>query len=377
VQPATVRLFRLDRSERVLLPVFGSGHPLDVLGPLEGLLESPEPAVFDDERPTPKALAPAALSIRLAVAGEPVGLLALSARSDERPYEGGDVAFVSSLAGPLAAALVNTRAYEEIEALNQELEARVIARTRELEDKNAELALLNERKDELVATVSHDFRSPLAIIRQNVQTMLRDLGQMEAADLRYFLEAVSRQEGRLASMCENLLDLARLKQTRAPSDDVHMGRLVASLVEGFRPRADDAGVALEVTVEEGAPLVVKGDADRLGQVLQNLVDNAIKFTPPRGQVRVRLGADEGRLILCVEDSGCGVPASALHRLFEPFFQVPRASHAGQGSGLGLAIAKAVVDAHGGVIEVFSEEGAGTRFVLSLGAAPLDASLVFA
>src|SRR5690606_33029048 len=145
-------------------------------------------ALFDDDDRPPPGLEDAVLALRLAVAGEPVGLLVLSARSDARPYEGGDAAFVSSLAGPLAAALVNTRAYAEVEALNQELEARVEARTRELANKNEALALLNRRKDELVATVSHGFRSPLAIIRQNVQTLLRDLKQMAPDDLRSFLE---------------------------------------------------------------------------------------------------------------------------------------------------------------------------------------------
>lgn len=369
VQPATVRLYRLERGERRLLPVLGATAALDLDDASAAVLGSSEVALYDDEDRPPPGLEDATLALRLAVAGEPVGLLVLSARSDGRPYEGGDAAFVASLAGPLAAALVNTRAYAEIQALNQELEARVEARTRELALKNEELALLNQRKDELVATVSHDFRSPLAIIRQNVQTLLRDLKHMDPEDLRYFLEGVARQEDRLTAMCEKLLDLARLKQIEAPSDEVDLEQLVRQLVDGFLPRARDASVALSVVVAEGAPVRVRGDKERLGQVLQNLVDNALKFTPEGGNVSVRLvrGERPGTLVIEVSDTGHGVPPDALGRLFEPFFQVPSNKHAGQGSGLGLAIVKAVVEAHGGQIDVESEEGEGTTFRVTLAA----------
>lgn len=380
VNPAAFELYRLDRNEQLLLPEVGHGRRSPVDDALSSLLERTDPALFDDEEPAPAELGDAVIALRLAVANEPVGLLVLSGRADSRPYEAGDVAFVSSLAGPLAAALVNTRAYEEVEALNQELEQRVQERTRELREANLELALLNERKDELVATISHDFRSPLAIIRQNVQTILRDLGFMERDDLQHFLEGVARQEGRLTSMCTNLLDLARLKHTRAPDERVDLADLAEGLLAGFEVKAQQAGVDLGLELLPDAPVVVRGDAGRLGQVLQNLVDNAIKFTPSGGAVGIRLapqvGEREGdgpaRLRVEVSDTGCGVPAPDLERVFEPFFQVPRQTHVGQGSGLGLAIAKAVVDAHGGEISVSSVEGEGTTFVIVLAGEVPDA-----
>jgi signal transduction histidine kinase len=370
VVPGRFELYRLDADGQVLLPLLSGARSLEVDAPMDRLLDRTDPAIFDEEEPAPGPLRGAVFSLRLAVADEPVGLLVLGPRADGRPYEGGDAAFVSSLAGPLAAALVNTRAYQEIETLNRDLERRVVERTRELEQTNEELNDLNHRKDELVATVSHDFRSPLASIRQNVQTILRDLGEMEPNDLRYFLEGIARQEGRLSSMCENLLDLARLKETRAPQDKVDVRELVDGLMDGFAVRAEQAGVELEIESEEDAPAVVRGDPQRLGQVLQNLVDNAIKFTPSGGRVTVHLGATEDtaggeRLRIRVMDTGCGVPARALPRLFEPFFQVPSESHAGKGSGLGLAIVKAVVEAHRGSIHVDSHEGEGTTFTITL------------
>lgn len=392
IGPSFFELYRLDREREGRLD--REGHPLLLLpqnAPAEGpnrqpvpvdaliqsWLERADPVVIDDEMPAPPSLGRVALAVRLAVANEPVGLLVVGPRPEGILYEANDVAFVAALAGPLAAALVNTLSFEAVARLNRELEARVVARTAELEQKNSELATLNQRKDELVATISHDFRSPLAVIRQNVQTILRDLPRMDHDDIKSFLQGVSRQEDRLTALCTNLLDLARLKQKTPPSSPVDLGDVARRLVDDLAPRARAAGVALALRVEDGAPRVVRGDPDRLGQVLQNLVDNALKFTAPGGRIDVLLARRDGQrpLLLEVKDTGCGVPAHALPRLFEPFFQVPTNAHAGQGSGLGLAIVKAVVDAHDGEVAVQSAEGEGTTFAIRL--AGLDESGVAA
>jgi two-component system sensor histidine kinase ResE len=211
----------------------------------------------------------------------------------------------------------------------------------------------------------------LAIIKQNVQTLLRDLPRMDDDDKRMFLEAIARQEDRLTSMCINLLDLARLKQKEAPTESVDAAAIGRMIIDGFAMRAKEKGVALSLLVDDDAPVIVRGDGDRLGQVVQNLVDNALKFTPAGGAIALRLQKEQQKeqekhhLRIVVEDSGCGVPADALQRLFEPFFQVPRQSHVGQGSGLGLAIVKAVIEAHGGSVAVSSVEGRGTTFTVVL------------
>ncbi len=394
IRPVSLEVWRLDAASdgddvgpTHLVPLLNKTAPIVVDDAVQATLEHSEPQVCDDEAPAPPVfgarIADAAIIVRLAVAGEPVGLLIVGERSDGKPYEGADVAFVGSLAGPLAGSLVSTMAFEAVERLNRELEARVVARTAELAQKNDELALLNQRKDELVASVSHDFRSPLAIIRQNVQTMLRDLSSIERDDLRMFLQAIGRQEGRLTSMCTNLLDLARLKQRSRLQDPVDLAGVARVIAETFAPRARDKNVELVVDINDGGEhdaLVVGGDADRLSQLLQNLVDNALKFTPNGGRITLSVVAANDNVVVVVSDSGIGIGKDALGRVFEPFFQVPNQSHVGQGSGLGLAIVKAVVDAHGGDIIVESvvesvvdsaDSGApspapsGTRFVVTL------------
>lgn len=365
VKPRSFELYRLAPDTPRLYPeVDRFAAPIEVTPEMRAFLARTEAAVFDDEVIAPVGLEGAALALPLTVANEPVGLLVVGQHRDGLPYEGGDVAFVTSLAGPLAAALVNTRAYEEVETLNRDLEGRVIERTAALQDINEELARLNQRKDELVATISHDFRSPLAIIRQNVQTILRDMGQMDEDDLRHFLEGVARQETRLTSMCTNLLDLARLKNRRLPADKVDVGALAAQIVADYEMKAEAAGVDLILERDENEPVRIQGDAARMEQVLQNLVDNAIKFTPRAGEVRVTVENTGDQAVLTVADTGCGVPQDALPRLFEPFYQVPRQSHVGQGSGLGLAIVNAIIEAHRGEVSVQSAENEGTTFVLS-------------
>lgn len=376
IRPVFIEVWRLDANAESLdgaarlVPLLSSRPPIVVDQALLVFLEKSEPQVCDDEQPAPIAVnddaGDTSIVVRLAVAGETVGLLVVGERSDGRPYEGTDVAFVGSLAGPLAAALVSTLAFEAVERLNRDLEMRVQNRTAELALKNDELALLNQRKDDLVNSVSHDFRSPLAIIRQNVQTVLRDLHSIDEEDLKMFLEAIARQEARLTSMCTNLLDLARLKQREAIREQVDLRALCRMIVDTFSTRASSKGVNVTFVVEEGLTPVVAGDGDRLGQVVQNLVDNALKFTAAGGGISLRLSAGEHHdVVMVVADDGCGVPAEALPRLFEPFFQVPLQSHVGQGSGLGLAIVKAVVEAHRGRIDVASTEGVGTTFTVVL------------
>jgi len=367
VKPTFFELYRYDAQHQVFVPELKrEAASLTSSHELRRLFLQTKATLFDDELPAPPQLESAHMALPLTVANEPVGLLVLGSHDEGLPFEGADEAFVTSLAGPLGAALVNTSAYEAVEALNRDLERRVQERTRELKEKNAELAFLNQRKDDLVATVSHDFRSPLAIIRQNVQTVLRDFNLMDEEDMRDFLGGVARQEARLTEMCENLLDLAKLKNVRPVGVVVDVQPLLRSIVDDYGPRAAAKGVALHLEVEDVASNAqVRGEEERLLRVVQNLVDNAIKFTPADGTVSVALNVDGEDVIVDIQDTGVGVPADSIDRLFEPFYQVPLQSHVGQGSGLGLAIVNAIVESHGGHIEVTSVLDEGTRFRIRL------------
>jgi signal transduction histidine kinase len=331
----------------------------------DAALATPHPPGGPEAPELPKALKDAALALPLVVADEAVGLLVLGRRADGMSMDGDDLAFLQGLAGPLAAALVNAQAFARIENLNLELESRVAARTQELAEKNLKLAQLNARKDELVATVSHDFRTPLAVIRQNVQTLLRDHRIMEAEDRREFLEAVARQEERLTTLCTQLLDLARLKDPTFEKRPVDFLQVIEAALSAQRQKIQERGIQVdwaEPSTEGLAPKpwTLQGDETRLYQVVQNLLDNALRHAPEGGKVTVHLTASDGPAGLALEvgDSGKGLAKDEAERVFEPFFQ---GSDQVGGSGLGLAIVSAVVHAHDGRVTAENGPGGGALF----------------
>jgi two-component system sensor histidine kinase ResE len=189
---------------------------------------------------------------------------------------------------------------------------------------------------------------------------------MQAAQIIY------NESGRMHRMALDLLDLAKLEAGTADlkMSAVNIGLLLWNISEKFTPQAQKAGIYLQVITPQDLPTLI-GDGDRLAQVLMNLVDNALKFTPWHGEVTLAAENAGNEIQITVADSGTGVPKEALPRLFDRFYQVDasRAGGEGHGVGLGLAIVQEIVDAHSGRISVRSELGHGTTFVIHLPLTP--------
>jgi two-component system phosphate regulon sensor histidine kinase PhoR len=238
-------------------------------------------------------------------------------------------------------------------------------------DDLTELRRLRRIRSEFVDNISHELRTPLTNVRLLTETLARDLE--EDVDLDRVRDRVGRIEvetGHLVQMVNELLDLARIEGGGAQLhvDDVELGKVVGSVVERLRTFAERQGVRLETAVAPGIPLV-HGDAERLGQVLLNLVHNAVKFSPPGELVTVSVAAGGSEVVVSVADAGPGIAPADQGRIFERFYKVDRARVRGKGgTGLGLAIARHVVEAHGGRIWVESAEGRGSTFFFSLPAA---------
>jgi signal transduction histidine kinase len=215
-------------------------------------------------------------------------------------------------------------------------------------------------KDEFVASVSHELRTPLTSIRGYVDILLErdDLD----AEQRAQLEVVARNGERLSRLVDDLLDTAWLN---GGSMEVVRGwhdlsGIVRASVDAATPAAERAGVELELEAPATLPTLV--DAGRIAQAIDNLISNAIKYTPGGGRVGVRLIVDGGRIEICVADSGIGIEAGDRNQLFTRFFRARHAEEQSvQGVGLGLSIAKSIVESHGGRIEVDSEVGRGSVF----------------
>jgi signal transduction histidine kinase len=241
----------------------------------------------------------------------------------------------------------------------------------QLERLSAALNRMIERLEEsflyvsrFTADASHELRTPLTILRGELEAAAE---QPEIApDLRETIGSALEETERLSHIVENLMAISRLDagEARMERDILDLAELAASTTEQIRLLAVDKDVALQCESEER--VAVEGDRARLKQVIVNLVDNAIKYTPAGGLVGVKVYASNGRAMLEVNDNGVGIPAEALPHIFERFYRVDKArSRQMGGAGLGLSIIKAIVTAHGGQVRVESVEGRGSRFLVEL------------
>jgi len=234
----------------------------------------------------------------------------------------------------------------------------------------SELRRLQQIRAEFVDNLSHELRTPLSTISLLAETLARDAdsaGPAVPAKMRDRITKIEVETGHLVQMVNELLDLARI-ESGGPLvliDDVDIGRVAAESAERLRLFAERQGLRLVVDVPDGLPKV-RGDEARIGQVVVNLLHNAVKFSADEGgEVAVRARADDGEVVVSVADQGIGIPKSDQGRIFERFYKVDRARVRGGGTGLGLSIARNVLQQHGGRIWVESEEGVGSTFSFAL------------
>jgi two-component system phosphate regulon sensor histidine kinase PhoR len=251
----------------------------------------------------------------------------------------------------------------------------------------AELRRLQRIRAEFIDNLSHELRTPITTIGLLVESLGRDTeaaaqaGTPVPAKMRERIGKLEVETGNIAQMVAELLDLARIESggRQLHLDDVDLGRIATESAERLRPFADRQGVTLRVEVAPGLP-PVRGEAARLAQVFANLVHNAVKFSPSGTEVVVGVARQpsDGRptaarprsaapemLVASVRDEGAGVAPADQARIFERFYKADRTRTSGGGTGLGLAIARHIVEGHGGVIRVESEEGRGALFTFTI------------
>ena len=297
----------------------------------------------------------------------PLVLLVQALRGE--PLEPYVVAGLGSVIGLLVVARLTgvLRALERIRL--RERTARSLAEETQsrLELQNEELVEADRLKDEFVALISHDLRTPLTSIIGYVELALdKDVEPPLDEERQSYLEVVERSSERLLRLVDDLLFVARLQSGRLALAPVELDlcRVVGQAVEEARPRAEAKSLAFSFL--GSSPVVIEGDKGRIFQLLDNLISNAIKFTPDGGRVDVRVVPALDGAVIEVSDTGMGLSPGEAELVFDRFFRSSRA-HEQQvpGTGLGLFIARAIAEAHGGTLTASSRDGSGTTFRIEL------------
>jgi len=286
------------------------------------------------------------------------GLISLVRRPEAPPFTAADDRLLSAVGNQLAVAIERTRLRQEA------AEAEILRRTDELRT-----ALLN--------TVSHDLRTPLSSIIASASSLLQQDVQWTEDERRDFARAIEEEGERLNRLVGNLLDLSRIQAgSLVPQRGWYdLGALVDDVLGRLSSIASKHTVT--TSIEDELP-PVSLDYVEIDEVLTNLIENAVKYTPPGSEIVIRATREDDEVRVEVADRGPGIPPEALARLFEPFYRVQREGQTARGTGLGLAVAKGLVEAHGGHIRAENRKEGGASFVFSLplgepGQAPVEAA----
>jgi signal transduction histidine kinase len=249
-----------------------------------------------------------------------------------------------------------------LRAYNEKLVERLEQRVRELTQANAEVQELDRLKSQFLSTLSHELRTPLTSLIGYLELFDRGmLGQLTAPQ-REAVAVMRRSSETLAQQLNNLLYFQELRGRSFSLRAVRPLELLRPLIAGMEERARSAGIALDAVTTDAAP--IHADVMALEQLVRSLLDNALKFTPKGGRVRLTLHDEPSRLILRVEDTGVGIAPEQLQKIFLPFYRVEGPQHQG-GAGLGLAIVQHIVEAHGGQVTVRSVPARGSVFTVVL------------
>ena len=222
------------------------------------------------------------------------------------------------------------------------------------------------RKDEFIAMLGHELRNPLSVLTTASRIFRMD--GATSADMKRAADIIGRQVQHVTRLVNDLLDMERIDHGKLQLDvrSVDLREIVTQTLESRRPDAERRKQSLTMQLAPD-PVVVDADAVRLVQVLSNLVDNAVKYTPDAGHINVAVTSDGGEAVIVVQDDGAGIPSERVKSIFDPFVQLPESRSAARGGmGLGLPLVRRLTELHGGTVEVTSRgQGCGSRFAVHL------------
>lgn len=277
-----------------------------------------------------------------------------------RGYEAGAVDFIQK---PIEPDVLRSKADVFFELYCQRQQ--IAAQRDELQNHAEALKDADRRKDEFLATLAHELRTPLAPLRNGLDLLQRNPNGEKAGDIRSMMD---RQLVHLVRLIDDLLDVSRVSQGKIElkKTPVRIDEIVRSATEASRPLMDGAGHRLEIEMLEN-PLWVDGDEVRLSQAVSNLLNNAAKYTPAGGRITLGVRAEAQRVVISVTDTGIGIPDNMQANVFQLFTQIDDHLQRSQGGlGIGLALVRQLVELHGGAVSAYSAgPGTGSRFTIKL------------
>jgi two-component system phosphate regulon sensor histidine kinase PhoR len=231
-----------------------------------------------------------------------------------------------------------------------------------------QLKQADQIRRDFVANVSHELRTPLSIVRGYLETLM-DGSDLSPDEVNRIFEVMKRHSDRLTALTDDLLSLARLESTRPnlEFEPVRLSELFATIVRDWSKRFAEKNLRVEVLSSAALP-PIEADVSRLQEILYNLLDNAVKYSGKDGRIRLEANGRDDQVVLSVSDTGRGIPAADMSRIFERFYRADKArSRELGGTGLGLSIVKHIAQMHGGSVEAESSLGSGTtvRVILPL------------
>jgi signal transduction histidine kinase len=256
---------------------------------------------------------------------------------------------------------------DEIDVLGQQFNAMAEKITSQI----GELRKMDDVRREMIANISHDLRTPLTTMRGYLETLQIKRDELSTEEQQQYLQTALSHSQRLGLMVDELFELARLDSCESVvfSEPFSMCELVQDVTQKFELRAREKSVQLGASLNPDAPLVY-GDIAMMQRVLENLLENGLRYTQAGGSIRVGVDVDSGNVVVQVADTGCGIPEEDVPRIFERFYQQDKHRSDSNSAGLGLAIVKRILELHDSVIQVSSKLEKGTTFSFRLSSSPI-------
>ena len=296
-----------------------------------------------------------------------LGIIFAGNYSDTFPVTEGDEELISILADQIGQSAENARLFEQVYLSTQTLEQKIQQRTRELASALEEVQQISKTKSEFISAVSHELRTPLTSIKGYAAILMTGKVGQIPDQVKERLERINKQSDNLVKLINDLLDISRIESGRAEMQLIKtdLSAMVDNVSDLLTPQLKEKDITLIRDIDKDIP-EVSVDPTQIERVFINLIINAIKFTPEKGQITVKVKKDTDKLNISVIDNGIGIKKEDLNRLFDEFYRVENEINQNvKGTGLGLTLAKKIVEAHHGKMSVISEPGKGATFYFTL------------